>query len=83
MRHVNFKTTMNVYTSAITTAKRDAQSRVVDMLMKSSRGCEREDADDRRRNQRIFAVSRFSPFFSKFLIYMVGTAGFEPTTSTV
>ena len=33
MRHANFQTTMNVYTRAITTAKRDAQSRVVDVLM--------------------------------------------------
>jgi integrase len=33
MRHATFQTTMNVYTRAITTAKRDAQSRVVDVLM--------------------------------------------------
>ena len=33
MRHANFQTTMNVYTRAITTAKRDAQTRVVDVLM--------------------------------------------------
>jgi integrase len=33
MRHANFQTTMNVYTRAITTEKRDAQSRVVDVLM--------------------------------------------------
>ena len=33
MRHANFRTTMNVYTRAITTAKRDAQSRIVDVLM--------------------------------------------------
>jgi integrase len=33
MRHANFQTTMNVYTRAITTAKRAAQTRVVDVLM--------------------------------------------------
>jgi len=33
MRHANFQTTMNVYTRAITTAKRDAQTRLVDVLM--------------------------------------------------
>ena len=33
MRHANFHTTMNVYTRAITTAKRAAQTRVVDVLM--------------------------------------------------
>ena len=33
MRHANFQTTMNVYTRAITTAKRDAQTGVVDVLM--------------------------------------------------
>jgi integrase len=37
MRHANFQTTMNVYTRAITTAKRDAQSRVVDVLMERPR----------------------------------------------
>jgi hypothetical protein len=62
MRHVNFKTTMNVYMRAITTAKRDAQSRVVDMLMKSSTGCEREKADDRRRNNLLSAYRDFRYF---------------------
>jgi integrase len=33
MRHANFQTTMNLYTRAITTATRGAQSRVVDVLM--------------------------------------------------
>jgi site-specific recombinase XerD len=33
MRHANFQTTLNVYTRAITTAKRAAQTRVVDVLM--------------------------------------------------
>ncbi len=33
MRHANFQTTMNVYTRAVTSAKRQAQSRVVDVLL--------------------------------------------------
>lgn len=36
MRHANFQTTMNVYTRAVTAAKREAQSRVVDVLMDRS-----------------------------------------------
>jgi len=37
MRHANISTTMNVYTKALTPAKREAQSRVVDVLMDRSR----------------------------------------------
>jgi|WetSurMetagenome_2_1015567.scaffolds.fasta_scaffold422247_2 hypothetical protein len=33
MRHANFQTTMNVHTRAITVAKRNAQIRIVDVLM--------------------------------------------------
>ncbi len=32
MRHANVTTTMNVYTQAITSKKRQAQSRIVDVL---------------------------------------------------
>jgi integrase len=37
MRHANIATTMNVYTKALTPAKREAQSRVVDVLLERSR----------------------------------------------
>ncbi|MFP5249400.1 MAG: tyrosine-type recombinase/integrase [Acidobacteriota bacterium] len=37
MRHANVTTTMNVYTKALTPAKREAQSRVVDVLLDRSR----------------------------------------------
>ena len=37
MRHANITTTMNVYTKALTPAKREAQSRVVDVLLDRSR----------------------------------------------
>jgi integrase len=33
MRHANFSTTMNIYTTALTLARREAQSRVVDVLL--------------------------------------------------
>jgi len=36
MRHANVTTTMNVYTQAITAKKRQAQSRVIDVLMNRS-----------------------------------------------
>lgn len=37
MRHANITTTMNIYTKALTPAKREAQSRVVDVLIDRSR----------------------------------------------
>jgi len=37
MRHANISTTMNIYTKALTPAKREAQSRVVDVLIDRSR----------------------------------------------
>ena len=37
MRHANVSTTMNIYTKALTPAKREAQSRVVDILLDRSR----------------------------------------------
>jgi len=37
MRHANIVTTMNIYTRALTPAKRQAQSRVVDVLLNRSR----------------------------------------------
>jgi len=42
MRHANISTTMNGYTKALTPAKREAQSRVVDVLLDRSRtSCEK------------------------------------------
>jgi integrase len=37
MRHANIATTMNIYTRALTPAKREAQSRVADVLLNRSR----------------------------------------------
>ena len=46
MRHANISTTMNVYTKALTPAKREAQSRVVDVLMDRSRNVIENAAED-------------------------------------
>jgi len=46
MRHANISTTMNVYTKALTPAKREAQSRVVDVLMDRSRRVVENAAED-------------------------------------
>jgi integrase len=46
MRHANISTTMNVYTKALTPAKREAQSRVVDVLMDRSRKITENAAKD-------------------------------------
>jgi len=83
MRHANFQTTMNVYTRAITSAKRDAQTRVVDVLIDRTAPLKEGSVETGAQNQRTFDVSRYRLIFSKLLIGLVGTAGFEPTTSTV
>ena len=45
MRHANISTTMNIYTKALTSAKREAQSRVVDVLLDRSRNVVESAAD--------------------------------------
>jgi integrase len=45
MRHANISTTMNIYTKALTSAKREAQSRVVDVLLDRSRNVVDSGAD--------------------------------------
>jgi hypothetical protein len=46
MRHANISTTMNIYTKALTSAKREAQSRVVDVLLYRSRNVVESAAED-------------------------------------
>ena len=46
MRHANVSTTMNIYTKALTSAKREAQSRVVDVLLDRSRNVVEGAAED-------------------------------------
>ena len=46
MRHANISTTMNIYTKALTPAKREAQRRVVDVLMDRSRILSENAAED-------------------------------------
>jgi integrase len=46
MRHANISTTMNIYTKALTSAKREAQSRVVDVLLDRSRNVTLSAAED-------------------------------------
>ena len=46
MRHANISTTMNIYTTALTPAKREAQSRVVDVLLDRSRAVVESAAED-------------------------------------
>jgi integrase len=46
MRHANISTTMNIFTKALTPAKREAQSRVVDVLMDRSRILSENAAED-------------------------------------
>ncbi len=46
MRHANISTTMNIYTKALTSAKREAQSRVVDVLLDRSRNVVERAAED-------------------------------------
>jgi integrase len=59
MRHANIATTMNVYTKALTPAKREAQSRVVDVLVGRSRDGMDAPLQAQRENRRIKNVSCF------------------------
>jgi integrase len=45
MRHANITTTMNIYTKALTPAKREAQRRVVDVLLDRSRNTVEDAAE--------------------------------------
>ena len=44
--HANISTTMNIYTKALTPAKREAQSRVVDVLLGRSRNVAESAAEE-------------------------------------
>ena len=44
LRYANVTTTMNIYTKALTPAKREAQSRVVDVLLDRSRNAKKNAA---------------------------------------
>jgi hypothetical protein len=46
MRHANISTAMNIYTKALTSAKREAQSRVVDVLLDRFRDVSESAAED-------------------------------------
>jgi integrase len=46
MRHATISTTMNIYTKALASAKREAQSRVVDVLLDRSRNVSESVAGD-------------------------------------
>jgi integrase len=46
MGHANISTTMNIYTKALTSAKREAQSRVVDVLLDRSRNVSESASED-------------------------------------
>lgn len=46
MRHANISTTMNIYTKALTSAKREAQCRMVDVLLDRSRNVRENAAED-------------------------------------
>jgi integrase len=68
MLHANISTTMNIYAKALTPAKREAQSRVVDVLWidrgKPQKGLRRMQ----HQNQRIESVSRFFCESAKLLV---------------
>src|SRR5258708_23202490 len=60
MRHANISTTMNIYTKALTSAKREAQSRVVDVLLDRSRDVVESAAEDAARTNVSKAYRVFS-----------------------
>ena len=81
MRHANITTTMNIYTRALTPAKRQASS-------KAGMCCSNRAPGNGAVRQEIFPYRPYafgicSQIFRKLLKDMVGTSGFEPLTSTV
>jgi len=81
MRHANFQTTMNFYTRAITTA-----TRRVGLWTFSWTVQKRQKRGGGKPPYKPTYFRRIAFSFSSFLQVvdsMVGTAGFEPTTSTV
>jgi len=83
MRHANITTTMNIYTRALTPAKRQASIKAGDVLFQSrpatGNGAVRQEIFP----YRPYAFGICSQIFRKLLKDMVGTSGFEPLTSTV
>lgn len=58
MRHANISTTMNIYTKALTPAKREAQSRVVDVLMDRSRSASEEAKENAAKSSGVSSAYR-------------------------
>ena len=83
MRHANISTTMNIYTKALTSAEREAQSRVVDVLLDRSRNVWKVLLRMQHENQRIESVSRFFCESAKLLGLLVDLIGIEPMTSSM
>jgi integrase len=75
LRHASSQITLDIYTQAVSTAKRQAQSRVVQQLWPNQQESSKSigplmDPNSKTGN-------------SQVIDSMVGAAGFEPTTSTV
>ena len=49
MRHASIQTTMNIYGKAMTDSKRQAHSKVVELILKSKKTVDSEDGTDTRR----------------------------------
>ncbi len=88
MRHASIQTTMNVYGQALSSTKRQANSKVVQMVLKPTVSVQTNEkgADVRLPNQLRFSywgflgVSRFNPNSRKLMIPLVAGGGFEPPT---
>jgi integrase len=71
MRHADIRTTMNLYTQAVSSQKREAQGKIVQMVLAGKTAVAPSLLPEEHRNSR------------KTKEIMVGAIGFEPMTSTV
>ena len=82
LRHANNRITLDTYTQAVTPAKRQAQNKVMKMILRV-----REDKQERLEHENLLLVllvpMLFLPLSRKLLRRMAGTTGLEPAASAV
>ena len=72
MRHANISVTLNIYAQAITQTKRDAQSRVVSLLL------DKNDEKPSTEAYRTVTDLQILEGICKWLIKLASPTGFEP-----
>src|ERR1700760_2399918 len=80
LRHANSRITLDVYTQAVNSNKRAAQSKVVKMMV-SSEGTKAAIAGTTTPRKEVNNLLTVGHTFRKYFECMAGTTGLEPATS--